>query len=142
MKILLSVLVAFLLNSCAYQSIHVRTEYLDRNYLASEQINTPDPLKACFLGQKAIVTWHLPNQYFRADNLTMVFQVRYGNFEVETLRIPVCYAHGTWVYEIINEEYCSKKGMSAYKVQIFDGETQIACWQHHVWADVIEINTD
>jgi hypothetical protein len=51
-----SKLMGFFLKKCA---LTCRSEYLYPKSLASYQINTPDPNRACYYGQQIIVKWHL-----------------------------------------------------------------------------------
>lgn len=138
---LILIAMACLLTACHRAPLICRSEYLYPDYLASEQINTPDPLRDCFYGQQVIVSWNLPMQCF-TEPIELLLHVRYGDRTVETIKIPVEKTKGYWVYRLINRDYWCREGILAYRVEVCQEGHLLAEWNHHLWAEVIEIGSE
>lgn len=131
------------LASCSSRYLEIKSEYFDKNFLASQQVDTPDPLRACFQGQQLIVKWRLPwNCIMDSEEVTLSVTVRFGDRSVETYSIPVKQSRGWWVLRLINNDYWCKGGMISYKAEIIADGTLIQSWRHHIWVDLIEINAE
>ncbi len=113
----------------------MRSEYFRENYLASEEIDTPDPYRHCFRGQQVIVHWAQPCRACGEIALT----VRYGNREIETLCHPIEKKCGYWIYRLLNDDYWSRGGIVSYKVELYQEGTLVDHKEHHLWAEIITI---
>lgn len=126
------------LTACQHRpTVYARSEYFDTKYLASSHIDTPDPCRACFNGQQIILNWNVPS---RALPATIVLQVRYGNHECAELTYQVDQPSGFQVYRLLNQEFWEKEGIASYSLKIYSADQCIGTWNHHLWADIIEIS--
>lgn len=121
--------------------ISVFNEPINQSRLASVHVNAPDPLHELNPhGQRLYVSWSLPKKYKDA-NLRGVLKVRFNTPEEATIPFKMDRLRGTMTYQILNEEYFSKEGILAYKVQIFcDGE-EIDTYKHTMWTDFISFDS-
>ncbi len=124
------------------KGLHLRSDFLTPNYLASERINTPDPERPCFYGQQIVVHWRLPRRCLSL-NPTLLLSIRFGDHSLEVISFPLTTARGYWTYQLVDCHYFDKEGILSYKAQIVTstGE-EIAEWRHHIWADIIDISED
>lgn len=132
---------ACVLSACHRAPLICRSEYLYPEYLASEQINTPDPLRLCFYGQQVIIYWNVLRLKFDQP-VELVLHVRYGDRSCESMKIDVDQPRGYWIYRLVNQEYWCKEGILAYHVELIQNGCVLAEWSHHLWAELIEIPTE
>jgi hypothetical protein len=139
MKRAIFIAMALVLAACHRSPITCRSEYLYPPYLASVQVNTPDPMTGCFLGQQVIVKWDLPRR-FQGEELTLLFHIRFGNREQETLSVPINSHAGWWVYRLMNADYECKGGILSFQAQIIYQDAVVAEWNHYLWAEIIHVS--
>ena len=59
-------LIAVIASGCEKYYLGVQQQWIDINYLASSQVNTPDPRKLNPpLGQMLIIDWHVPKDILK-----------------------------------------------------------------------------
>ncbi len=125
------------LNSCLGYRLQVQTQYLDQENLASYQVGTPDPNLDCpKIGQRLLIQWKL-HKCFAKQPLWLHIQVRFFNRQIDDLKIPLDEKSGTYLYDVINEQYRITRGILTYKVDIYADEEIIDSWQHPLWANLI-----
>ena len=141
-KILSVFLLMFVLSSCGKEHVSVFYEFVTTEDLASVQIDTPDPRRDLDEEKERLfVTWSLPyGSSKRSWNI--ILKVRYHDYTQEEFNIPVDQKRGSYVFELSPEEYKQKKGLLAFKAELFvDGELYDQ-WTHILWADLIEVKDD
>ena len=117
-----------------------RTETLGPEYLASTSVNTPDCNQTCFLGQQIVVHWKIPPACCAGGDLFLRLFIRYGDHTLDTVTEPCVKRRGFFVYRLLNQDYWDRAGFLAYKVELWQGDQLIDCWQHHLWADIINVS--
>lgn len=122
---------------CRSPSLTCRSEYLYPLYLASTQVNTPDPACGCFLGQQIIVRWNLPRHYLPSE---LLLTVRFGDHQIKTFSHPIPKRKGYWIYRLINQDYTCRGGIISFQAQLIQDGQVLDHWDHYLWADIIEIN--
>jgi len=127
------------MTSCHHSPLKCRTEYIYPTYLASEQIDTPDPYRLCYYGQQIVVRWKLPYDQFVCP-LDLIVHVRYGTREVQTLVHSVTTSRGYWTYRLINRDYWCREGIVSYKVELCQDGRLVDQWTHHLWTEILEIS--
>lgn len=138
----LCLLMALLLAGCHRSYLDVRSEALYPSYLASEKIDAPDPNRLAFYGQQIVIHWRLPPDCFDAYPFEILLTIRYKDFTFQTFSYPISDRRGYWVYQLLNDEYWEKGGILSYKVELYKEDELFDEWQHHVWADWIEISKE
>lgn len=126
-----------LLTGCVRQRMLVaRSEYLDPGYLASRRIETPDPCQGCFVGQQIVVSWSVPSRCLPAD---IDLRLRYGNRCFSSVCHTVDQPQGFWIYRLLDDEFWELEGIVAYSATLSHDDHVIDQWNHHIWADLIEV---
>ncbi len=136
MRLFILLLTLPLLGGCLAPSLSCRSEYLYPNYLASEQIDTPDLLRGCYYGQQLLVHWRVPRSCLP---ITLLLKVRYGNREVEIYKEELTKSRGWRIHRLINQEYWERGGILSFQAQLIREERVIASWTHSLWAEIIEV---
>lgn len=142
-KLLFSLLALTLLTSCRCSMITVQSEYIDRESLASAHVGTPDPrLYNPPTGQRLIISWSLPREYGRYQELYLNLTMRFRNREEKSHRITICQRQGTAVYEVLDAIYCETKGIQTYKIDLIGDGELLDAWRHQLWADFIHVSSE
>jgi hypothetical protein len=137
--ILLSMLL--LTTGCTLCTLQVRSEYINKQSLASVYVETPDPRKACpNLGEKVVIDWVLPKSYLNCQELKMVLTVRLKNGEVHQMAFPITKFFGSSTYFLLNDDYFTSGGILTYKVDVVGDGTVLESWTHQLWCELIEFD--
>lgn len=129
-----------LFQACSNPHLSVHTDYLSHKNLASYHVGTPDPrLDNPPIGQRLIVTWSIPRMYLYYEDPHLVVTIRFRNREEIEETIYIHRMHGTYVYDLLNEDYIEKRGMLSYKVDIIAQGCLLDQWRHQIWADLIHL---
>lgn len=120
--------------------VSVLNETIDQSRLASVHVNAPDPLHELNPhGQRIYVSWSLPKKYKNTD-LRGVLKIRFNTPEQVTIPFKIDRLRGTITYQSINEEFFSKEGIQAYKVEIYSNGEEIDTYQHSMWNELISFD--
>src|SRR5207245_514460 len=88
-----------LLAGCYKNHLYVQQEWVDRNFLASTKVGTPDPRQADPpQGQRLLVSWRFPDNLFY-QGLGLVLTVRFWDEEEKVIQHPV---ERAWGYAAFN----------------------------------------
>lgn len=123
------------------ETLSAFSEYVNREDLASYLVGTPDPsLNYPSVGQKLYITWNLPKEYTCQDlmlKLTMRFRDR-----TEIIQPVQLYQNtGTYVFELLNDDYFTRKGFLTYKIELFADQQLVDKWCHQMWVELITFNS-
>lgn len=120
------------------QPLEVYIDSIEADDLASNHVDTPDPARLCpDIGQKLVITWNLSRNCPLGRHI--VAKIRYGNREEVKWEFYLNTFRGSQIYELINEDYCEKRGITSYIVQLFENDECIETVQHMLWCDLIEV---
>ncbi len=125
---------------CSHYYLDVQREQIDRRYLASTFVGSPDPRQDNPpFGQLITIEWKIPEEILERDPL-IVFDLIYGDFTEGRFEYPVQHSWGHKSFEFLNPEYEEKKGIIAYRAQMIldDGEIYLT-WEHQFWVNLINI---
>lgn len=132
-------LLVLLLSGCHKETLSVTNRMLTVERYASYHVGTPDPaLDEPLLGQELRIHWKKDElQNYRTIEIKL--SVRYGDLTDEEFFYPITANHRLIVLQLLGEQYCLKKGILSYKVEVF-GDGQLLDQVHHqLWADVIKL---
>jgi hypothetical protein len=131
-------MILLFLTGCHTAPITVQTEYLTHEHLASSYVQTPDPLQGRpFYGQRLIVSWSFPVSEFEEAIPLMHMKIRFRNREEQELKILLQKRSGTYIYDLMNEDFSRLGGILTYKIDVYEGDSLLACWRHQLWAELI-----
>lgn len=136
----LFVFIALLGTSCSKYYLSVQQQWVDINYLASVQVNTPDPRKSKPpLGQMLIMDWHIPSRILK-QNPQLVLDLILWDYTAKTVTLPIKGRLNYTTYELLNEEYEKTDGILTYRARIVtqDG-TIFRESKHQLWVNLINI---
>jgi hypothetical protein len=128
----------FFLSSCYKNHFYVQQERIDRNFLASSRVNTPDPLQENPpLGQRLVVGWDFPRSTFRKE-LHLILTIRFWDGTQEVFERCLERRRDYLVFFFPQEG--EGKKILTYKVQAFtkDGK-EVGEWIHQLWTELINV---
>lgn len=129
------------LTACGSERLTVHNEWLTLDDLASTHVDTPDHRQDNPpLGQRLYISWYIPEKSWeRYEHIELLVKLRYGNREQKVLRHPLQRSRGRFTYQVIQEEYFEKRGISAYLVELRGDGELMEEWRHQLWAEVIRV---
>lgn len=134
---------AALFTGCFQRHLRIQVDYLSRESLASFHVGTPDPrLLYPPVGQRLILTWTFPKKYANYGDHSIRLTLHFGNYTEEQLWIYPKEAYGVYCYCLANQHYFDKKGLLAYKAELFVDGCLIEEWNHQLWARLITFDND
>lgn len=126
------------LNSCAPRPITVFSEYVSIENLASYSVNTPDPyLNNPAVGQKLYISWNVSDFSCKQFPLELKLFIRFRNRTEAVESFAINKTMGSYVYQLLGEEYFEKEGILCYKIQLLNDQEVLDEWRHQIWVDLI-----
>lgn len=136
----LSFLLLLCLSSCLSSRLAVYTDYLSHENLASYFVETPDPfLNNPMIGQRLIVVWTLKKRHLLYQDLHLKIYIRFRNKKELTLTYSITQSKGTYVYELLNQDYIDNDGILTYKVELIGDGQLLDEWRHQMWTKLIRV---
>lgn len=130
----------FILSGCNKYYLTIEQEWVDRRYLASERVNTPDPRRDHPpQGQMLILSWRIPKALF-AEKPHIVLEILFRDFTTISLTIPVKSPMGDETYTLLNEAFQKTRGLLAYKAYLVtENGIRHYLWQHQLWVEPVHL---
>lgn len=131
-------LLILLLTGCGKYNLAVQQQWIDVNYLASTQVNTPDPLRENPpVGQMLIIDWKIPRKMLK-DKPQLLLDLIFWDYTTQTIRIPITYPMNYTTYELLSDDYEKTGGILTYKASIVNQEGTVyrEC-KHQLWVNLI-----
>lgn len=131
------------LSSCMFHRLDVQTQYLSHENLASYSVKTPDPrLDNPVLGQRLLIQWCLPASELGDSAAMLYIRVLFKNHQEQELTVPIrrntgTYVRGTYLFNVLNQDYFDTGGIMTYIVEIRSGNCVIESWRHPLWTELI-----
>lgn len=124
-----------LFTGCYKDHLYVQQEWVDRNFLASSHIGTPDPRQECPpIGQRLLVAWRFPMNLINRQ-LHLILTVRFWDNTEEELYQVIENSKAYAAFNFYDERILT------YRIQVFDSEDEVVeTWEHHFWTKLIDIN--
>lgn len=135
---LILLLAAAALVSCSHRTITVFTEYVSQESLASYSVNSPDPhFNAPAVGQKLYISWDITNLSCNQFPLELKLFLRFRNRTDTVKSFAINKTMGSYMYQLLGEEYFEKEGILSYKIQLLNDQKLLEEWRHQIWVDLI-----
>ncbi|OGN61835.1 MAG: hypothetical protein A3F40_02365 [Chlamydiae bacterium RIFCSPHIGHO2_12_FULL_27_8] len=137
-------LLILILTSCFKNHLYVQHEKLDKNYLASTHIGSPDPrMKNPPSGQRISIAWDFPLSVFRNQELTLMLSVRFWDNTENLLVSKIERKRGYKIYKFQDDTIDKTKKILTYKVDVVNQDGKIVdVWKHQFWKKLIKINSE
>ena len=114
-------------------SIDVMRQVIDRDFYASSQLKTPDPLAPAYPeGECLVIHWHLPEEWVQHAT-EVVLEVLYRNHERRQLTWPVTTRDKAMRVSCMGEEFCRTHGFLTYKVSVLEQGQVLLTAPHQLW---------
>jgi len=128
-----------MLAGCYRGHLYVQQEGVDREFLASSKVGTPDPRQADPPeGQRLLVAWDFPRSLF-GDGLQMDVTVRLWDDTQQTIRHDMGRKRDVKAFYFPSHE--KDKRILTYRVEVLTREGKVLeTWKHHFWTELIEID--
>lgn len=121
--------------------LSILSEVVNQKILASVHVNSPDDHMHALNphGQRLYVSWRLPKKYLTSE-LKGILKVQFKVPEQVEIPFEIKKSSGTFIYQIINDDYFQKEGILSYKVELFSNGQEIDYFEHKMWAELISFN--
>ncbi len=142
-SLILFLLLGLSITSCYKNHLYVQHDKLNKDYLASTYVGTPDPrLKHPPEGQRISVAWDFPLSLFRKD-LSLILTVRLWDNTQDVFTSKVEVKRGYKIYMFQDDSVQKSKRILTYKVDVVSPDGQIVDqWKHQFWKKQIKINKE
>lgn len=121
---------------CEAHLLEIRKQYLSSDYLASEQIDTPDPRRSDFCGEELLIRWKAPFKHGRP--LFLHLCLFFANWQREERWIPLSKCVGYFHYRLLGDDFCIYRDIVAYKAELYSEDELLEQIIHPLYADKIE----
>ncbi len=128
------------LASCTQHYFYVQQEKIDRNFLASSHIGTPDPRQENpTTGQRLLIRWNFPSEIF-AKNLSLVTTVRFWDDQEVVLTEPIQRRTAFTTLFFASSPLEKEKRILTYRVQAISSQGEVVgWWEHPLWTPLISL---
>jgi hypothetical protein len=123
------------LTGCSTNYFYAQRERVDRNFLASTHIQTPDPRQLDPPeGDSLLIRWDFPLSVFEKD-LTLIAKIRLWNTKEEVVIRPI----------ERKRDSCSlffpRQQILTYLIQAVDAKGEVLSeWKHQFWTEWIDVD--
>lgn len=120
---------------CYKEHLYVQQEWLDRNYLASSYVNTPDPRQESPpTGHRLLIAWRFPSNLVNYG-LNLCLRVRFWDQVEEEIERPICKSHGHFAFNFLDQKILT------YRIEVKNQAGEVVeVWEHHFWTKLIDVD--
>lgn len=131
----------FFLASCYTNGLYVQQEWVDREFLASSKIGTPDPRqKTPPEGQRLLVGWDLPRSEF-LKKPHMHIRVWLWDNTIEEIDFILERRRGSEAFFFPSNPSGKDRRILTYRVDVIEPDGAVLkSWEHHFWTELIAID--
>ena len=142
-KVLFLILIFSYVTGCKRYDFSVSQQIINRNYLASTHVNTPDPKQESPPnGKRLIMSWHIPKDIFERKHF-IELDIIYWDYTEGHFTYPIESQKGYVLYSLLNEEFEKKKGLLSYKARIVTSDGfEYRNWKQQLWVDLIHVDEE
>lgn len=138
---LMLLLIGTLCACTSHEKISAFSEYVNREDLASYLVGAPDPSLNCpTVGQRLYINWDLPKEY-ACQELQIKLYMRFRDRSDLVQSVQLNQTSGIYVFELLNDEYFSRKGFLTYKIELYANGQLVEEWRHQMWVELINFNS-
>ncbi len=142
-KLTILFITAVFLSGCQKYYISIAQESIDKDYLASVALSTPDPRQEKPpMGEKLIVEWKVSKEYLLLKPC-LYLHVIYKDYTEAFFTYEMPYKMDYAVYSLLGEEYQRKRGILTYQAEVRVGQEEpFLDWKHQLWTKLIVIEEE
>lgn len=128
---------SFFILGCSRNYFYVQQEKIDKNFLASTHVHTPDPRQENPPeGSALLISWDFPLSVFE-KKLTLVSAVRFWDTEEEIVTRPILRKRDSCFLFFSNRKILTYLVRAISSTGEVEGE-----WEHHFWTEWIDIDRE
>ena len=133
----------FVLTGCSTNHLYVQMQKIDKGFLASNRVNTPDIRKKNPpYGQQINITWYFPKHWFY-QKLSIYLTARFWDNTEEIRSYNISKKWGTVSFFFPNPSKMEKNKILTYKIDIInDKKDVLQTWLHQLWTEKIDIDIE
>jgi len=137
LRIVFFCILVFSFYSCCRSYVTLQEQWVDKEYLASFYVNTPDPeLKCPPCGKNLLIEWNFPVSVFR-QNLSIILTARLWDNTTRVYKHKITEKQGyvTMYFSFKNPN----KKLLTYKVEVMNVKNELVeNIENQFWAELIE----
>lgn len=128
------------MGGCYKGHLYVQQEWVDREWLASSHMHTPDPRQDNPpKGQRLLVAWDFPKSLFQ-QGLTLQVTVRLWDNTQTIHTCPIERKRSFTSFFFPNNQPETDRRILTYRVQVMDHNQQVVeTWNHQFWTELIQV---
>lgn len=118
----------------------MQKEWVDKQFLASSRVNTPDPRQKCpFEGQRLLIGWDFPKSLF-SEELTLDIVVRLWDQTEKKISYPITHKRDATAFFFPCGPTDKNHQILTYRIQVINRDGVIVeTWNHHFWTELINL---
>lgn len=130
-----------LLAGCSNHYLSLEKMRIDRSYLASTFVESPDPLQLNPpYGERVLIAYCIPRDAM-PQHPKIVLTLLFNSFEQKRVEIPLKSSLGNDSYSLLGEEFIQTGGILTYKAEVVTEEGEsLLHWKHQLWTELITID--
>jgi hypothetical protein len=139
----LFILFLLVLSGCYKNHLYVQQQSVNKYYLASSKVDTPDfRQKNPPDDEQIVVAWDFPISEFRKD-LNLKLTVRFWDNQEVDKSCHLKRKRGFKKFVFTNLENEKNKRILTYKVDVFDKNNNLVSqWEHQFWTKLIDFQEE
>lgn len=140
MQFIFLFLICVFCNGCQKSYVTVVQEKINRKYLASSFVDSPDPLQhEPPHERKLYVSWNIGSEC-EVEGCQIRISMIFRNRNTRTVDLPTPRRRGTMVYSLLGQDYCETQELLTYKVELLTKSGELlAFWRHQMWVNMITL---
>lgn len=121
----------------------MQQEWIDKNFLASTYVHTPDPRQENpKVGQRLLVSWDFPRSVFEKKLLLKAI-VRFWDGSQQIIEQKIERRRGYEAFFFAKQGQSEDKKILTYLVQAISEQGEIVgFWEHQFWTPLIEVGAE
>lgn len=142
-KVVIALLLTCSLSGCRRYYLEVSQLIINRDYLASTHVCSPDPRQhPPPYGRRLIISWQVPVEIME-QNPHIDLDVMFWNYTQERVTYVLDAKRGYVLYTLVGNEYLEKGGILSYKAQLITECGQVyRSWKQQLWVDLITVDEE
>lgn len=137
------VVLALLCTGCKRYYLTVSQQIINRDFLASTHVGTPDPRQAHPpLGRRLIVSWQIPDEVLQKKP-HIELDILYWNYTEGKEVYAIDRKRGYVLYTLVDQEFVEKEGLLSYKAKLVTEDGKVyRKWKQQLWVDLIKLDDE
>jgi hypothetical protein len=131
------------LSGCSRYYLSICQQKINRDYLASTYVHTPDPRQENPpIGQMLTLSWQVPGKIMKRSPEVRLHLI-FWDYTEQEIAFPMKHRIGYVNYKLLDDEFRQKKGILTYRAEIVTADGEVyKTWKHQLWVNLIQIEDE